>query len=115
MQTYQAPYVKTSYNLTKHMGRYYELAFRDLYPAPPLCDCQHTEKRASTLTDYTEEFDCQCGPGDKAMISNLLTLNATSAVTTAAEARRVGFTNVRYPSSPGMQSWADEVAAFWAV
>jgi len=35
--------------------------------------------------------------------------------TSAAEARRVGFTNVRYPSSPGMQSWADEVAALWAV
>ena len=40
MTTYQAPYVATTYNLTKHMGKYYELAFRDLYPWGPLCDCQ---------------------------------------------------------------------------
>lgn len=33
--------------------------------------------------------------------------------TSAAEARRLGFSDVRFPSSPGLQSWANEVAALW--
>jgi hypothetical protein len=76
MQNYQASYVASNYSLAKHMGRYYELAFRDLYPAPPLCDCQHTEKVADTATDYSEEFDFQCN-GMPA--PNLITLNATDS------------------------------------
>ena len=44
MESYQASYVKNTYNISKHMGFYYELAFRDLYPPPPMCDCQHTQK-----------------------------------------------------------------------
>ena len=41
------------------MGNYYELAFRDLYPAPPLTDCQHTSKflvADSNGTEYDETF-----------------------------------------------------------
>jgi len=33
--------------------------------------------------------------------------------TSAAEASKVGFGTVHYPSSPGVQSWADEVTAVW--
>ncbi len=44
MPSYQAGYVSSNYSRERHMGRYYELGFRDLYPAYPECDCQHTEK-----------------------------------------------------------------------
>ena len=30
--TYQAPYVRKQYNVSKALGTWYELAFRDLYP-----------------------------------------------------------------------------------
>ena len=32
--------------------------------------------------------------------------------TSAAEARRVGFTHVRCPEAPGVESWADTVSAY---
>ena len=35
-----------------------------------------------------------------------------SAAYSAAECARVGFTEVRCPDSPGVESWADAVAAF---
>jgi hypothetical protein len=44
MESYQASYIKTDYNITRHMGHYYELASRDLKLLPPQCDCQHTHK-----------------------------------------------------------------------
>lgn len=80
MTTYQAPYVATTYNLTKHMGKYYELAFRDLYPGPPTCDCQHTTKVASSESDYYEEFDFTCfGPAHRPLpVTNLITLNGST-------------------------------------
>lgn len=34
--------------------------------------------------------------------------------TSAAEATKVGFGHVRYPDAPGLEAWADEVAALWA-
>lgn len=64
IETYQADYVQKEYNLSRHMGFYYELAFRDLYPGPPMCDCQHTTKRpdADGSGNYFEDFNFQCGP-----------------------------------------------------
>ena len=82
MNMYQAEYVQQTYNLSKHMGFYYELGahknlrysmraktfsmptccfcvdafsgFRDLYPGAPMCDCQHTRKRFVAGRDYEE-------------------------------------------------------------
>jgi hypothetical protein len=83
MATYQAPYVRSTYNVSKHMGFYYELGFRDLYPGPPLCDCQHTTKVLDEGVNYHEQFNFQCfrpGGGDhSASITNLITLNASTA------------------------------------
>ena len=62
MRSYQAPYVSSNYSRERHMGRYYELGFRDLYPAPPMCDCQHTEKIGIPGSrGYTENFVFECG------------------------------------------------------
>lgn len=33
--------------------------------------------------------------------------------TSAAEARKLGFAEVRFPEKPGLQQWADEVATMW--
>jgi len=56
MWTYQSDYVATTYNVSKHMGHFYELAFRDLYPAPPACDCQHTYKVLDDENDEDEDY-----------------------------------------------------------
>ena len=79
MQSYQADYVASSYNLSKHMGFYYELGFRDLYPGAPECDCQHTTKSLDQGENYHEEFDFQfTGPSRKQLrVTNLITLNNT--------------------------------------
>ena len=63
MDQYQASYVNTTYDINRHMGKYYELAFRDLYPGPPMCDCEHTEKIFTNQSSYYEEFDFKCGHG----------------------------------------------------
>lgn len=93
LESYQADYVARSYNVSKHMGFYYELAFRDLYPAPPECDCQHTTKSlaggadafADVGTNYQENFNFQCGPSaDKQMqIENIITMNRTAGAASA--------------------------------
>ncbi|GMI05725.1 hypothetical protein TrVE_jg12869 [Triparma verrucosa] len=56
LETYQAPYVSSTYSRSNHMGNYYELAFRDLYPAPPHSDCQHTSKFIVDDYEYDESF-----------------------------------------------------------
>lgn len=47
------------------MGLWFELAYRDLYPAPPLCDCHHTYKVPGVpeppYADYHEQFVFNCG------------------------------------------------------
>ena len=91
LETYQAAYVQAEYEQERHMGFYYELGFRDLYPGPPLCDCQHTTKHrdpaGGTVSgadgDYYENFDFQCGPlpgtGTKPMpILTVIDLNRTT-------------------------------------
>jgi hypothetical protein len=87
MEQYQASYVATNYNITKHMGFYYEMAFRDLYPGPPMCDCQHTTKSINldSSANYHEWFNFQCGPspGSKQahpmIVQNLITLNSSTS------------------------------------
>jgi hypothetical protein len=86
LESYQADYVASSYNISKHMGFFYELAFRDLYPASPECDCQHTTKKLPEGgTNYEEQFNFQCGPSpEKQMpIENIITMNHTAGAATA--------------------------------
>ena len=40
MQEYLPPSVGATYDMQKHNGTWHEVAFRDLYPWGPLCDCQ---------------------------------------------------------------------------
>jgi len=91
LETYQADYVASTYNVSKHMGFYYELAFRDLYPAAPMCDCQHTTKilpdrNGQANTDYYENFNFQCGPPSKPSkhmdVQNVITMNRTAGLAT---------------------------------
>jgi hypothetical protein len=63
MSSYQADYVVKEYDMKRHMGKYYELAFRDLYPAAPECDCQHTTKIQTDADSYYEAFNFKCGGG----------------------------------------------------
>ncbi|GMH67527.1 hypothetical protein TrRE_jg11551, partial [Triparma retinervis] len=56
LDSYQASYVQDTYNRSNHMGHYYELAFRDLYPAPPNSDCHHTKKFQVDKEVYDETF-----------------------------------------------------------
>jgi hypothetical protein len=56
MEAYQASYVQDEYERSRHMGQWYELAFRDLYPAPPASDCQHTTKYGVSDVEYDEDF-----------------------------------------------------------
>ena len=63
--SYQAPYVSKTYDHTKVLGvRYYEVAFRDLYPASPLCDCQSSVRTLNATTPtvvMSEMFTLACG------------------------------------------------------
>jgi hypothetical protein len=63
--SYQAPYVAKTYDHRKVLGvRYYEVAFRDLYPASPLCDCQssvRTLNATSPTVVMSEMFTLACG------------------------------------------------------
>ena len=52
---YEAPYI-SNYKRLRHMGHFYELAFRDLYPAPPHSDCHHTVKYLVNDYTYNEKF-----------------------------------------------------------
>ena len=56
LESYQAAYVQSTYTRERHMGFYFELAFRDLYPAPPHSDCQCTSKYAVSDAEYDEVF-----------------------------------------------------------
>eukprot|EP01062_Namystynia_karyoxenos_P006188 TRINITY_DN12162_c0_g1_i1.p1 TRINITY_DN12162_c0_g1~~TRINITY_DN12162_c0_g1_i1.p1 ORF type:complete len:550 (+),score=168.37 TRINITY_DN12162_c0_g1_i1:96-1652(+) len=77
LSTYQAPYVASEYNMTRHMGHYYEVAFRDLYLGYPTCDCQHSYKVADGAGSYHEDFEQKCkGLG---RMASVLALNATGA------------------------------------
>jgi len=77
MLAYQAPYVAKDYNRSRHLGHYYEVAFRDLYLPSPICDCQHTYKVADEGGSYHEDFEQYCvGLGRMASVINM---NATES------------------------------------
>ena len=44
MRSYMPPRVEAEYDMMKHNGTWYEVAFRDLYPWGPLCFCQQSIK-----------------------------------------------------------------------
>lgn len=77
MATYQAPYVSKTYNRTRHLGHYYELAFRDLYLPSPTCDCQHTYKIADEGGSYHEDFEQECKMLGR--MASVLAMNATES------------------------------------
>ena len=94
MDQYQASYIQMNYNVTKHMGFYYEMAFRDLYPGPPLCDCQHTTKslNSNSTANYHEWFNFQCSPSTHVapmIVQNLIDLNTTSQTPSAVYSQTI--------------------------
>ena len=64
----------------RHMGFYYELAFRDLYPASPMCDCQSTRKIPTSDLTYYENFVFQCGKNDTFLSKIWLNQSTTAAL-----------------------------------
>ena len=81
MSAYQASYI-SQYDMRRHMGKFYELAFRDLYPAAPECDCQHTNKVQTDATSYYEQFDFKCGAkGVYTPCLNTIVMNSTGLAT----------------------------------
>jgi hypothetical protein len=82
MSSYQADYVAKEYDMKRHMGKYYELAFRDLYPGAPECDCQRTTKIQTDEDSYYEEFNFKCGAaGHYTPCLNTIVMNKTGAAT----------------------------------
>lgn len=72
MSSYQASYVAAEYKRSRHMGHFYELAFRDLYVKAPYCDCQHTYKVPDTEHSYHEDFEQRAmGLGRMASVLNM--------------------------------------------
>lgn len=77
MSAYQASYVAKDYNRSRHLGHYYEIAFRDLYLGAPYGDCQHTYKVADEGGSYHENFEqYMVGLG---RMASLLNMNATES------------------------------------
>merc|ERR1711871_228643 len=67
--SYQAKYVKSTFNASRQLGvPYYELGFRDLYPASPICDCQRSVRSINSTGPplvLDEMFTLSCGYGTK--------------------------------------------------
>mmetsp|Transcript_17946 Transcript_17946/g.36444 ORF Transcript_17946/g.36444 Transcript_17946/m.36444 type:complete len:248 (-) Transcript_17946:27-770(-) len=80
LENYQAPYVQSNYSRAQHMGFYYELAFRDLYPAPPHSDCQSTTKFSVSDSEYDERFTFDVIEyGTTMRCSTLIAMTSTSS------------------------------------
>eukprot|EP01062_Namystynia_karyoxenos_P066171 TRINITY_DN6016_c1_g1_i1.p3 TRINITY_DN6016_c1_g1~~TRINITY_DN6016_c1_g1_i1.p3 ORF type:complete len:302 (+),score=110.64 TRINITY_DN6016_c1_g1_i1:85-906(+) len=63
MREYMPKGVPESYNMSKHNGTWYEVAFRDLYPRGPLCFCQQSVKYVNERLGYIDDyFVFSCGP-----------------------------------------------------
>lgn len=56
MESYMPPSVSESYNVSKHNGTWYEVAFRDLYPWGPVCDCQQSIKYVNKEKGYIDDY-----------------------------------------------------------
>ncbi|KAL1504403.1 hypothetical protein AB1Y20_010809 [Prymnesium parvum] len=111
---------------------------RALYPASAIASSgieEGLEARGVTVhrIDTYTTVPAAWGPSDeeRAKATEVVTFASPSAVrvwaervgtkavavciggTSADEARRLGFADVRCPSSPGVEAWAQEVAALW--
>ena len=56
MQEYLPPSVGATYDMQKHNGTWHEVAFRDLYPWGPLCDCQQSIKYVNQEQGYIDDY-----------------------------------------------------------
>eukprot|EP00937_MAST-01D_sp_MAST-1D-sp2_P002162 g2162.t1 len=56
MKDYLPPTISASYDMSKHNGTWYEVAFRDLYPWGPLCDCQQSIKYVNKPKGYIDDY-----------------------------------------------------------
>lgn len=64
MSGYLPPAVKAGYQMHKHNGTWYEVAFRDLYPWGNVCFCQQSIKYVNEAQGYIDDyFVFTCGPG----------------------------------------------------
>lgn len=50
------PAMSKAYNMSKHNGTWYEVAFRDLYPWGPMCDCQQSIKYVNVEQGYIDDY-----------------------------------------------------------
>lgn len=56
MKAYMPPNATRDYQMSKHNGTWYEVAFRDLYPWGPLCDCQQSIKYVNEKEGYIDDY-----------------------------------------------------------
>lgn len=56
MRDYLPNTVLQSYDMRKHNGTWYEVAFRDLYPWGPICDCQQSVKYVNHEKGYIDDY-----------------------------------------------------------
>jgi hypothetical protein len=56
MQEYLPPIIQETYDINKHNGTWFEVAFRDLYPWGPLCDCQQSIKYVAPDHSYIDDY-----------------------------------------------------------
>lgn len=114
LASYQAPYVASTYDRSRHLGHYYELAFRDLYPGSPIGDCQHTYKIANGDHTYYEAFEQKdMGLG---RMSSVINLTETGEANGTVFNQSISWSNPAVPL-PSMASivFNTAVVAFKAV
>ena len=56
MTEYLPAKVSSTYEMAKHNGTWFEVAFRDLYPWGPLCDCQQSVKYVNIDKGYIDDY-----------------------------------------------------------
>ena len=56
MREYLPKYVSQNYEMTRHNGTWFEVAFRDLYPWGPMCDCQQSVKYVNEAEGYIDDY-----------------------------------------------------------
>lgn len=56
MKEYMPPAMSKAYDIKKHNGTWYEVAFRDLYPWGPVCDCQQSIKYVNEKEGYIDDY-----------------------------------------------------------
>ena len=56
MKEYLPPHIGATYDMEKHNGTWHEVAFRDLYPWGPLCDCQQSIKYVNKAKGYIDDY-----------------------------------------------------------